>query len=75
MADPFAPYPCECGRRDTVLVAFQRNSSLLVRRFRDCSDWAAADLRCSDCIAEMADEVARFAWPNEPDYTPPEERP
>ena len=71
MSDPLAPFPCPCGRQDTVLVAFKRNSSLLVRRFRDMGHWHADVLRCVDCIADMAAEVATFAWPNEPDYTPP----
>ena len=50
--------PCECGRRPVSVVAFKRNTSLLIRRIGDMGHASAADHRCTDCVAEMADEVA-----------------
>jgi hypothetical protein len=54
--DPNAP-TCECGRRPVAVAAFQRGTSLLIRRIVDMGHTSAADWRCTDCVADMADEV------------------
>jgi hypothetical protein len=49
---------CKCDRGDVIAAAFQRQTSLLVRRIEDMGYPASPDWRCADCIADMAEEVA-----------------
>ena len=49
---------CVCGRAPAVVVAFKRNTSMLIRRLQDIGHYGAADLRCADCVADMAEEIA-----------------
>lgn len=51
-------WDCECGRGPVVACAFKRSTSLLIRRIGDMGHSRAADWRCADCIADMAEEVA-----------------
>lgn len=63
---------CVCDRGTVVAAAFHRGTSLLVRRIGDMGHQAAADWRCADCIADMAEEVGthpRRAW--HPDFGGP----
>ena len=63
---------CECDRGDVIAAAFQRQTSLLVRRIEDMGYPSSPDWRCVDCIADMAMEVAahpRRGW--HPDFGGP----
>lgn len=62
--------PCECGRGPVAVCAFQRNTSLLIRRIGDMGHERAADRRCIDCVADMAAEVAASPTrPFHPDFS------
>ena len=49
---------CECERGPVSVVAFKRNTSLLIRRIGDMGFASSPDWRCIDCVAEMAAEIA-----------------
>ena len=63
---------CVCDRGPVIAAAFHRNSSLLVRRIADMGHHTAADWRCADCIADLAEAVANNAMrAQHPDFAEP----
>lgn len=70
--EPGELFECACGRGTVVVAAFKRDTSLLIRRIGDMGHHTAADWRCVDCVADMAQEVAGSAAPDRhPDFAQP----